>query len=349
MNILLIGGNGFLGQHLLKAINLSEIGDITLTIGARHDGQDQIAIDLNDPIDYPKLRSFGIVINCAGIRPDRYAPLIRFCLDNGIRFLETVADPAILRLLLQLKEQFAGPASGLFLFGVGIFPGFSNLLIKKTLAENTGGTAIDLGIQYKVMSGAGRGMCRLMADTIGAPCHWFEQGRERESAVPFFSLGQLSFDTRNSTSIQLTLGELYTMHALLPEGSARSYISFQPVWLNRPCYYLFNAISYLGFFKKPALRLLYGSFYLVRGILLKNRKTDIHLLCRVTGATTSQCRTWFNDAFLAAGFFTTALLRLLQTDPFPTGCHGVEDLYSLDTVLPLMAALGKNTLEYEYA
>jgi hypothetical protein len=351
MNILLIGGKGFLGRRLLNALTLSAGGDFRVTIGSRRNDKDQIAINLNEPADYPRLREFDAVINCAAIRPEGYEPLIRYCLNAGVRLLETTADPSTIRLLIQLKDQLGAshpPATstGLFLFGVGIFPGVSNLLISQVISDNPGAQAVNLGIQYKVMSGAGRGMCHLMVDTIGSPCHWFEQGQEHESAVPFFSLGHLTFRTRPSAALQLTIGELYTMHSLLPSGSARSYISFRPTWLNRPCYYLFNTAPYLGIFKKPALRLLFSMFYFVRGILLRNHKTDIRLLCT---APPSRRVIWFNDAFLAAGFFTVALLRQLQTTPAPGGCHAVEDIYTLDTILPLMARLGNKTLQYEYA
>ena len=224
------------------------------------------------------------------------------------------------------------------------------MLIKQGLSGNPEAKQVLLGIQYKVMSGAGRGMCQLMTDTIGSPGHWYEQGRERVSAVPFFGLSRLSFRASPSTAIQVTLAELYTMHSLLPAGSACCYISFRPRLLNRPCYYLFNGVSRLGVMKKPAFRLLYSLFYFVRGTLLRSRKTDIRLLCTVTAGKTgevTQHRIWFNDAFLAAGLFIAALVRQLQTDHDQKGCHAVEDLYSLDAILPLMAGLSNGALQYE--
>jgi hypothetical protein len=254
------------------------------------------------------------------------------------------AGPDVYRLL--------DPSPGLFLFGIGIFPGISNLLIKQGLSGNRDAKQVLLGIQYKVMSGAGRGMCQMMVDTIGSPGYWYEQGRERVSAVPFSGLSRLPFLASPSTVIQVTLGELYTMHSLLPTGSACCYISFRPVFFNRPCYYLFNGVSRLGVMKKPALRLLYSMFRFVRSILLRNRKTDIRLLCTVTAGETgevTQQRIWFNDAFLAAGLFTAALVQMLQANHDQTGCQAVEDLYGLDSILPLMARLSNGALQYECA
>jgi hypothetical protein len=140
------------------------------------------------------------------------------------------------------------------------------------------------------------------------------------------------------------------MHSLLPTGSARCYISFRPALFNRPCYHLFNGVSRLGIMKKPVLRLLYHQFYFVRGFLLRGSKTDIRLLCAVTAGETgevTQQHIWFNDAFLAAGLFTAVLVRQLQADRDQSGCHAVEDLYCLDTILPQMAGLSNGALEVE--
>jgi hypothetical protein len=355
MNILLIGGKGFLGRHLLNGLNLSDISNLHVTVGSRRPGQDTINVNLNEPADYPKLRAFDAVINCAAIRSERYEPLVRYCLDHGVRMLDTAADPATILLLMQLKKRLTRHSavivsSGLFLFGIGIFPGISNLLIKQALSGHPEAKQVLLGIQYKVMSGAGRGMCQMMIDTIGSPGYWYEQGRERASAVPFSGLSRLPFPGRPSTAIQVTLGELYTMHSLLPAGSARCYISFRPSLFNRPCYHLFNGVSRLGVMKKPALRLLYHQFYFVRGFLLRSRKTDIRLLCTVTAGKTgevAQQRIWFNDAFLAAGLFTAVLVRQLQANDDQRGCHAVEDLYCLDTILPQMTGLSNGALEFE--
>jgi hypothetical protein len=355
MNVLLIGGKGFLGRRLLAALNMSDIRNLRVTIGSRRPDKDMITVNLNEPADYPKLRDFDVVINCAALPSERYEPLVRYCLDHGVRMLETAADPAVILLLMQLKQQLTGSvttSSGLFLFGIGIFPGISNLLIKQVLSGNPDAKQVLLGIQYEVMSGAGRGMCQMMTDTIASPGYWYEQGREQVSTVPFSGLSRLSFRAGPSTAIRVTLGELYTMHGLLPTGSACCYISFRPVLLNRPCYYLFNGVSRLGVMKKPALRLLYSMFYFVRGILFRSRKTDIRLLCAVTAGKTgevTQQHIWFNDAFLAAGLFTAVLVRQLQANHDQGGCHAVEDLYSLDNILPQMAALSNDALQYECA
>jgi hypothetical protein len=357
MNILLIGGKGFLGRHLLNALSMSDMGNLRVTIGSRRPDKDTIIVNLNDHADYPKLREFDAVINCAALPSERYEPLVRYCLDHGVRILDTTADPAVILLLEKLRQRFSGPSpgtapSGLFLFGIGIFPGISNLLIKQGLSGHPDAKQVLLGIQYKVMSGAGRGMCQMMTDTIGSPGYWYEQGKKQVSTVPFSGLSRLSFSGSPSTAIGVTLGELYTMHSLLPTGSASCYISFRPVLFNRPSYHLFNGVSRLGVMKKPALRLLYSMFYFVRGILLRSRKTDIRLLCTVTAGKigeVTQHRIWFNDAFLAAGLFTAAIVRQLPANPDPRGCHAVEDLYTLDVILPLMAGLGNGALKYECA
>src|SRR5580700_3326339 len=131
MNILLTGGKGFLGRHLLNALSLSDISNLRVTVGSRRPDKDTIIVDLNEPADYPKLHDFDTVINCAPLPSEGYEPLVRYCLDHGVRMLETAADPAVILLLMRLRQRLSGhrsatPSSGLFLFGIGIFPGISN-------------------------------------------------------------------------------------------------------------------------------------------------------------------------------------------------------------------------------
>lgn len=139
MNVLLIGGKGFLGRHLLNGLSMSDIGNLRVTVGSRRPDKETIIVNLNDPADYPRLRDFDAVINCAALPSERYEPLVRYCLDNGVRMLDTTADPAVILLLMKLKQRLSGhsplaASSGLFLFGIGVFPGISNLLLRKVLS-----------------------------------------------------------------------------------------------------------------------------------------------------------------------------------------------------------------------
>jgi hypothetical protein len=69
----------------------------------------------------------------------------------------------------------------------------------------------------------------------------------------------------------------------------------------------------------------------------------------VSNHHTTNRELWLNDALLAAGLFTAAILHLLADLPDIVGCHSSEDLWDLQTILPLMTELGKNTFRYSFA
>jgi hypothetical protein len=351
MKILLIGGKGFLGTHLLNALCLADPGGFEVSIGSRTGSGKAVAINLGQSADFPRLLGFDAVVNCAAIPPEGYEPLIRYCLTSGVRLLDTTADPETIRVLMDLKRTLRegeGSGMGLFLFGIGVFPGVSNLLIKQELMTAVDAKSALLGIRYNVSSGAGRGMCRMMVETIGSPCRWYHEGQEKQSAAPFHSLERLPFGNRLRPAMQVRLAELDTIHALLPEGSARCFISFGPTAFNWPSYHLFNWVAHSGRLKKGILRLLYNLFYLVRGKVMRTARTQIRLLCRLVdnNGGSSDKELWLNDAMLAAGLFNAALLRLVEEAPDLRGYYSTEDLWDLRTILPLMAKLGRNTLQY---
>lgn len=118
MNILIIGGNGFIGRNVVKALNKS---NAQLFIGTRKESQGKKGIftiklqEMQETTDWLELlRDIDVVVNCVGILRERknesyedihsVAPsvLASACQKLGVRFIHTSA----LGLSLNAKSQF---------------------------------------------------------------------------------------------------------------------------------------------------------------------------------------------------------------------------------------------------
>lgn len=349
MKILVIGGRGFFGQKIADA--LRKLPEADIVIGGRRENETQntLQINLDDQTEFEKLKAFDFVVNCATVSGSHYKALITWCLVNKVTFIETTADIPSVKLLFAVKAEIAQEidskhVNGAFIFGAGIFPGISNLLYKHHLQKYPAKKSIDLNIRYNVLSGAGKGMCRLMTEALVTPCSWFENNKHETKKVPFASLQKRPFKGGSNYSVQLSMPELWFIRAGSKVPTIKTFISFRPTLVTLTSYYLFNPIPYLGFLKKPFLKLLYPGFYLMRGIFLKNAGTDIYMSCQSDSNEVSGV--WFNDAFLAAGLFVAAAITLNEYQK--KGMYTVEDIFDLEPFVQLMAQIGKNDLKYEY-
>jgi len=314
-------------------------------IGSRSQiSPNHVKIDLEKPEDYDVMKDYDYVVNCDSFNSEIYEGLIKYCINQQITFIETAADPKVIETILQIRDRskIISEQSGLFILGAGIFPGFSNLLCKQSIDRNSPVEKIELAIRYNVLSGAGKGMCRLMIDTIGSHCFWFEHHSKISSKAPFHSIKSLPFKNGKFSSLQVSLPETLFINSYARISSVKSYISFMPTIMNKPAYYSFNAIPYTGFLKKYFLKFLYTFFILFRSKLLRNKKTDIQISCVINDNIKSGI--WFNDAFLAAGYFLASVISIIESRKEIKGLFTVEDIFTLEDVLNNIKKFDKDNL-----
>lgn len=351
MKILVIGGFGFFGQKIVESLQKLPNTDIVIGTRKSNENPKTLQLDLEDASELRKLKAFDFVVNTVTVADNKYKALIYYCLTNKVRFIDTTADFQANKLLLTIKatikyEIGEKEINGLFVFGAGIFPGLSNLIYKRHLEKYTVNNSISLNVRYKVLSGAGKGMCMLMIKAISTPCFWFEKSDLISKKVPFGSLRKESFNSRNHSSLQLSLPEILFINANAQIPTIKAFISFEPTFITITGYYFFNLIPYLGFLKNAFLKLLYIGFYVVRGVLFKNTNTDIYISCQSDNNDVSGI--WLNNAFLSAGLFIASIITFYQETDHDKGMLNVEDTFDLESVVERMVEIGENDLKYQY-
>jgi hypothetical protein len=349
--ILVIGGFGFFGQKIVESLKRLPNADIVIGVRKSNENLKTLQIDLEDASELKKLKTFDFVINTTTVADNKYKALVYYCVTSKVRFIDTTADFQANKLLLAIKATIKDEIgkeeiNGLFVFGAGVFPGISNLVYKRHLEKYTVNNSINLNVRYKVLSGAGKGMCMLMIKGISTPCFWFDKSDLVSKKIPFASMQKESFNSGNHSSLQISLPEILFINAHSQIPNIKAFISFKPTFITIIGFYFFNLIPYLGFLKKAFLKILYTGFYVVRGVWFKNTNTDIYISCQSDNNHVSGI--WLNDAFLSAGLFLAAIITFYQEKCHDEGMLNVEDTFDLESVVQRMVEIDKNDLEYQY-
>lgn len=314
--VLVIGGRGHFGAAVLGALRSA---GFAVQSGGR-DGRNDTHVDLAAPDSFAAFDGFEAIVNCADGSLASPLPAAQHCLRHGGVFVETSANLPVVDTLLRLREE-SGDGPGLVVVSLGIFPGLSDLM----LGANAQGTAKVpvLSIMLDVLSGAGRGMVRLMVGMLG-------QGERAQAGV----MAPHSGGPRRGAPLpfaeqRLSKGPQVPLTQLVAGPGA--------TWLLRLMDHLLRRSGALS----PYVRALcVGMFHLGRGLLLKQRRTRLELVACDAG-TGGYLRYSTLDGLRSGGFVVAAALELLlRATPRPAGVVTPAEVLHLDSVLASMSSLG---------
>ena len=320
MKILVLGGYGYFGSNLLAILRRNPVYD--LHIGARRRRDDRtVVIDWQSPEETLNLLlTFDIVVNAAPWPSDAYLfRCLSLFLERGRTWIETTADPLQTRKLLDWKSAVpSGP--GAVIIGVGVFPGLTNVLVD-SFSSGTG--TLNLAIRYRLFSGAGPGMCRLMAETLTQPSFRLENGvRKKGASVGPSALFPWS-DGRH-TAMLVYLADAEYLFRATGIRQAATYLSVRPDALNR-LGFMADLLPDSNFIR----RLLAAYFRFLRGTIFGKRRTPIEFC--VSDGESNQLLT-ASDAFYAGSLLLAICLEKIKNHP-ATGFLAVEDVVKLEEVL----------------
>jgi hypothetical protein len=336
MKILLLGGRGYFGKEITKAISQNPTNEVW--IGSHSViGKNIVSIRWGNADFLQKIASFDIIINAAPIPSDeQYLACIRSILSSNKVFIETTADPVDIARLLVWQEMpewdttHSYSARGLFIHSAGIFPGLSNLFYKHFLERRSDIIHLRFGIRYKILSGAGRGMCHLMATTILEPSHWIENNEER-TGPPIGSGYWMEWQGVRAKGFRVFLPDLLYIRKLYDIPNVETFLSVKPQWISR----ISSCFNWLPRAKWSRI-VLERWLYLVRGIVFKRTRTDLCMSLRLNEELFHTLSV--NDAFSAAGFFVAACVECLKTErgKIKTRFRSIDGCFSLENILTQM-------------
>lgn len=235
MNILIIGGNGYFGTEISKV--LASDGSYTIWIGSRDKSVgNKLNISWEDPAFPEKIKPFEVVINTAPWKDDDiYFNHIHNAIDLGKIVIETTADPALINKIQQRKEMSnnlsSGKSTGTYIHGAGLFPGLSNLFCQFHLQQSTTVSSIQFAIRYNIFSGAGKGMCHLMAKIIQEPSYWIENGNEK-SGPPIGRSVTMYSNMEKIKGSRVLLPDYLYLREKWDASNIETILSIKPMWLN---------------------------------------------------------------------------------------------------------------------
>lgn len=344
--VVVIGGRGFVGRRTVRC--LGRVPGVSVTVASRSPRQGEVRVDLEEPGTFPVLDSFHCVVDCADTVAADPAGVAEYCLERGLLFLETAAWAPRIRELLALRGH-PRTGSGTVVVGVGLFPGVSNLLAADVMTRVSGCQSLDVGIRLSPLSGAGRGVSRLMAHQVCTPGYRVQDGREvGEAAIA--DRTRLTFPTGPAHAWRIGLAEPAMIRASTGISEVATYLAPMPALLG-PALALFGRIVARA---QPAprwsVRLVAAALSALRGGLLRRRITAVELVAiagRRDGdpAEGVSGGLQVSDGMEATACATAAfLLALLGRPELPSGVLLPDEVVGLDEALdrlePLLAASG---------
>lgn len=327
MRVAVIGGHGFLGRHVIAA--LERAGVPALAAGRRG----ALRVDLTRPESFDALRACDLVIDCGDSVAAPPDALIAWCLAEGVTLVETAAEPLLTERVLRAHRDAGPPARGTVLLGAGIFPGISNLLAASAARAAGACRQLSLGIRWSTLSAGGAGMVRLVPHLVRVPTRRYRDGVAIEGA-PVEPGPTLPFPSGDARTLALPFSEASLLARSTGVPEIAVYAAPQPRALG-PLFRL-TPPWLLGLWPvRIALGLL---FTLLRRLLLARRSTPVELVAVAEGGRRCVLGACTRDGIAHAGADIAAMALALTERP----CSGLampEELFELDAIVERANAL----------
>lgn len=339
--VVVIGGRGFVGRRTVRC--LGRVPGLSVTPASRSPGTGGVRVDLGDPATFPALDEFDCIVDCADTVAADPAGLARYCLERGLLFVESATWTPRIRDLLALRGEPEARA-GTVVVGAGLFPGVSNLLAAATAGRVPGCRTLDLGVRLSPLSGAGRGVARLMARQVGTPGYRIDAGRE--VATP--AIGdrrRLPFPSGPANAWSLGLAESAMLHESTGIPRVATYLSPTPTLLGPPLAVLGRTFVGTRPVAEWLLRILATTLVGLRTGLLRRRATAVELTAVACGGASEAEGQRVGGLVVSDGMEATAcaltasVALLLERDALPRGVLLPDEVLGLDEVLERLEPL----------
>lgn len=329
MKVLIVGGLGYLGSQIHDAVRA--LPKLSASIATRAPfARGQIKLDLRDPETFPVMADFDAVVNASDSLSAPPDDAIRWCLDNGVTFIETSSDPETVE---RLADGFRGQneSGGTLVLGAGIFTGMSNLIGARAVGALPGEPDIlDLGISFSPLSKGGQGMVNLVNHYLNIDTVYYRDGQRRTS-THFTDGPTFTYPSGERGSVRMPFAEATMLQQSTGAPNVTTYMTPKPglmrlSFLYTPLVLLRNPI---------AGALLWVVFTLLRRVLLSWRTSSVELSAIATDdeQNKAECNFSVKDGMKAAGYVVASLLDELQNSPPPPGGYLIDEIVDADRIV----------------
>ncbi len=332
MRLLILGGLGFLGAHIVDALRAHTPHEVT--VATRHPfAPAMVRVDLDAHETFETLRDFDIIIDAADTLITSPDEAIAYSLRHGLTFIETTSDPDTLE---RLSDRFLGrhDGTGRLILGVGLFPGLSNLAALHAATDLPGPCAsLEVGVALSPFSAAGQGMIRLIVHYLQTETVWYEQG-QRHTREGITDGPRLPFPSGPRRTLDLPLAEPILLHYAIDAPTLRAYLAITPAPLRALLSILPDTIVRARLFSV----LLFFALTLVRRILFRWRSASVEITARARDVDGHErtCSIRVDDGMRTAGEVVAALVQEIGAPggagikkDAPKGAFTITDVTSL--------------------
>ncbi|NUO50558.1 MAG: hypothetical protein HOV80_17015 [Polyangiaceae bacterium] len=332
--IIAIGGTGYLGSRAVEA--LRKVPGLEVVVASR---RGETRIDLGDPSTFSVLDGADLVVDLADATTTRPDAVARYCLEKGLRFLETTSDQTVIDGMLRDLRGTEGPGS--VILGAGIFTGLSNLMGARIARE--GGT-VRLGISTSPYSGAGKGTVALMAAALSTEAIAYKDDK-RVIHPPTSKGPEIEFPGGRAPTLRVPFPEAVMIRT--STGAATVDVFFAP----KPSLLVYAFLVMPAFLLRARwfARLMGAYFGFLRTKLLARSGTVSELVAEGDRGRVSLRA---NDGMHAGGVAIAAIIEALLEKPVAVkGCLTVDEVVSLGEIMKRFERLepGLCTLQENYA
>ncbi|MEM1453073.1 MAG: hypothetical protein AAGI22_28490 [Planctomycetota bacterium] len=329
--VLVVGSRGHLGKLVIAACRAR--GDLDVAGSSRLADASDVRLDVTDPATFDALDAVDVVIDACDTSRGSPVDLALACLDRGIVFMATSADPEVFRSLLACatddrsrdaaERSHRGPeigagGPGAIVLGAGTFPGLSTALLEAAPRA----AELEYRARWSVLSAAGRGTVEVMVDALSRPALAYVDGGFVQSA-PLAPIERRVVDGRERTVVPLSVPDVALAPAARGARSARFVASVRP---SAPAFVLraIGAAAGRGAFRsRPIQALVGGALVVLRGVLFRRRTTPLRIeLHRTDGNSGLVAAVECCDAFAAGASAVAAMAA-----GWPTGLRGLRFPY----------------------
>lgn len=333
MNILILGAYGNVGSMIARS--LIEKSDVHVIVAGRRYAEAQKKADefgeratareitVSTELDCDAaLQDVDLAVVCFDLSDDRFP---RACLERGIDYLDISAEPEVLSRIEAL-DDLAKEQGATALVSIGLMPGISSLMAKHGVEK--------FGEAKRVDNVALLGLGEVFGS---ASANWTisHYGDRYEVNRIEINMGE-KFGLR--TVYRFAFADQYVIEKTLPIGDAFSWSCFDRV-LSTHFIGLVRILRLGWLFRNPTFRC-----WLVSVVQKFRFGSDVFVLTsRVTGNLPDQVyQCWLKgngEAEITALVAAESILKLIQKR-LPTGVHHSEQIFKLETFIPLLASKG---------